>query len=74
MSMNVSLYTFKSHWASKVTSSIVNMMTSCDVNIFRVTVPLCGEFTGHRWISLARKVTPSFGVFFDLRMNKRLSK
>ena len=27
-----------------------NMMTSSNGNIFRVTGPLCGEFTGHRWI------------------------
>ena len=27
-----------------------DMMTSSNANIFRVTGPLCGEFTGHRWI------------------------
>ena len=26
-----------------------HMMTSSNGNIFRVTGPLCGEFTGHRW-------------------------
>ena len=26
------------------------IMTSSNGNIFRVTGPLCGEFTGHRWI------------------------
>ena len=26
-------------------------MTSSNVSIFRVTGPLCGEFTGHRWIA-----------------------
>ena len=26
------------------------MMTSSNGNIFRVTGPYCGEFTGHRWI------------------------
>ena len=26
------------------------MVTSSNGNIFRVTGPLCGEFTGHRWI------------------------
>ena len=26
------------------------MMTSSNGNIYRVTDPLCGEFTGHRWI------------------------
>ena len=29
----------------------VDMMTSSNGNIFRVTGPLCGEFTGHRWIT-----------------------
>ena len=28
----------------------INMMTSSNGNIFRVTGHLCGEFTGHRWI------------------------
>ena len=28
------------------------MMTSWNGNIFRVTGPLCREFTGHRWIPL----------------------
>ena len=50
------------------------MMTSPNGNIFRVTGPLCGEFTGHRWIPSQRLVTRSFDVFFDLRLNKRLSK
>ena len=27
------------------------MMTSSNVNIFRATGHLCGEFTGHRWIT-----------------------
>ena len=30
------------------------MMTSSNGNIFRVTGPLWGEFTGHRWIPLTR--------------------
>ena len=30
------------------------MMTSSKENIFRVTGPLCGEFTGHRWITLTK--------------------
>ena len=30
------------------------MMTSSNGNIFRVTGPLFGEFTGHRWISLTK--------------------
>ena len=51
-----------------------HMMTSSNGNIFRVTGPLwgnspvIGEFPSHR------SVTRSFHVFFDLRLNKRLSK
>ena len=53
----------------------LNMMTSSNGNIFRVTGPLCGEFTGPRWIPCTqRPVTQSFDVFFDLCLNKRLSK
>ena len=50
------------------------MMTSSNGNIFRVTGPLCGEFTGPGEFPTQRPVTRSFDVFFDLRMNKRLSK
>ena len=49
-------------------------MTSSNGNIFRVTGPLCGEFTGPGEFPTQRPVTRSFGVFFDLRLNKRLSK
>ena len=41
---------------------------------FRVTGPLCGEFTGPGEFLAQRPVTRSFDVFFDLRPNKRLSK
>ena len=44
------------------------MMTSSNGNIFRVTGPLCREFTGQR------PVTQSVGVFFDLLLNKQLIK
>ena len=43
-------------------------------NIFRVTGPLCGEFTGPGEFPAQRPVTRSFNVFFDLCLNKRLSK
>ena len=49
-------------------------MTSSNGNIFRVTGPLCGEFTGPGEFPAQRPVTRSFDVFFDLRLNKRLSK
>ena len=32
----------------------LSMMTSSNGNIFRVTGPLFGEFTGHRWIPLTK--------------------
>ena len=50
------------------------MMTSSNGNIFRVTGPLCGEFTGPGEFHTQRPVTRSFDVFFDLRLYKRLSK
>ena len=47
------------------------IMTSSNGNIFRVTGPFCGEFTGE-FLS-QRPVTRNFEVLFDLRLNKRLS-
>ena len=46
------------------------IMTSSNGNIFRVTgrVPVTGEFPSQR------PVTRGFDVFFDVRLNKRLSK
>ena len=52
----------------------LNMMTSSNGNIFRVTGPLCGEFTGPGEFPAKRPVTRSFDIFFDLRLNKWLSK
>ena len=49
-------------------------MTSSNGIIFRVTGPLCGEFTGPGEFHTQRPVTRSFDVFFDLRLNKRLNK
>ena len=57
----------------KITHSL-SMMTSSNGNIFRVTGPLCGEFTGPGEFPAQRPVTWSFDVFCDLRLNKRLSK
>ena len=56
------------------TDAYMPMMTSSNENIFRVTGPLCGEFTGPGEFPTQRPVTRSFNVFFDLRLNKRLSK
>ena len=57
-----------------VSNVSLNMMTSSNGNIFHVTGPLCGEFTGPGEFPTQRPVTRSFDVFFDLRLNKRLSK
>ena len=54
------------------------MMTSSNGNIFRVTGPLSGEFSGQSPVTSEfppqRPVTRNFDVFFDLHLNKRLSK
>ena len=55
-------------------NSMLSMMTSSNGNIFRVTGPLCGEFIGPGEFPSQRPVTRCFDVFFDLRLNKRLSK
>ena len=60
------------YWSGQ--ASEFRMMTSSNGNIFRVTGHLCGEFTGPGEFPTQRPVTRSFGVFFDLRLNKRLSK
>ena len=50
------------------------MMTSSNGNVFRVTGPLCGEFTVPGEFPSQRPVTQSFDVFFHLGLNKRFSK
>ena len=52
----------------------VDMMTSSNGNIFRVTGHLCGEFTGPRWIPRTKASDVEFDAFFDMHPNKRLSK
>ena len=60
---------------SKRGPGCITMMTSSNGNFFRVTGPLCGEFTGPGEFPTQRPVTRrSFDVFYDLRLNKRLSK
>ena len=73
------------HFIKDIKTSL-DMMTSSNGNIFRVTGPLCGEFTCHQWIPNTkasdtelwcfsqRPVTQSFHFFFDLCLNQRLSK
>ena len=55
-------------------ATYVDMMTSSNGNIFRVTGPLCGEFTGPGEFPAQRPVTRSLDVSFDLRLNTWLSK
>ena len=43
------------------------MMTSSNGNSFRVTVPLCGEFTGHRWIPLKASNAENVSMWWCLR-------
>ena len=52
-----------------------HIMTSSNGNIFLVTGHLCGNSPVPGEFPTQRPVTPrSFGVFFDLRLNKQLSK
>ena len=44
------------------------MMASSNGNIFRVTGPLCGEFTDNRWIRRTKASDAKIDVFFVLRM------
>ena len=50
------------------------MMTTSNGNIFRVAGTLWGESTGDRWIPSHRPVWWSVDVFFDVRLNKQLSR
>ena len=50
------------------------IMASSNGSIFRIPGPLCGEFTGNGEFPAQRPVTRSFHVFFDLRLNKWMSK
>ena len=69
--VSLCLHEGSSEW---VDITVQFMMTSSNGNIFRVTGPLCGEFTGPGEFPAQRPVTWSFDVLFDLRLNKRLSK
>ena len=53
---------------------VIIMITLSNGNIFCVTGPLCGESTGSGEFPAQRPVTRSFDAYFDLRLNKRLSK
>ena len=54
---------------------LVIVMTSWYGNIFHVTGPLCGEFTGHRWIPRRKASDAELWCFLSSApLNKRLSK
>ena len=62
------------HTETKFQELLDLMMTSSNGNIFRVTGPLWGEPPVTDGFYSQRPVTQRFEVFFDPRMNKRLSK
>ena len=62
---------FQTQWFIAI---LHTMMTSSNGNISRVIGHLCGEFISPGEFPPQRPVTRSFDVFFDLRLNKRLSK
>ena len=45
--------------------SKIFMRTSSNGNIFRVIGPLCGEFTGHRWIPLTKAFDAELWCFHE---------
>ena len=59
---------------SNATAMYSLMMTSSNGNIFRDTGHLSGEFTVTGEFRAQMPVTRGVDVFFDLRLNKRLSK
>ena len=68
-----------SYYKNSVLDTVVEtycvfMMTSSNGNIFRVTIPLCGEFTGHRWMPLTKANDAELWCFRWSCLNKRLSK
>ena len=55
-----------SHYLTKyrpTSMSCYDMMTSSNGNIFRVTRPLWGEYTGHMWIPLTKASDAEFWCF-----------
>ena len=50
------------------------MMTSSNENLFRITGPLSGKFTGHQWISHRKTSDAELDVFFDLRLKEQYAR
>ena len=57
-STNYAIVDSDNGWSPALIKSIIwcCMMTSSNWNIFGVTGPLCGKFTGHRWIPLTKAI------------------
>ena len=74
ISYNTSTKILKDRWDTELTTATRNMMTSSNGSIFALLAlcegnpPVIGGFPSQK------PVTRSFDVFFDLRLNKRLSK
>ena len=69
--LNISIFRVNNvTWERHRITRSVSMMTSSNGNVFRVT----GHSPATDEIPSQRPVTRSFDVFFDLRLNKRLSK
>ena len=75
-SVHVFLATDYFHFMTQqyVITHVTTMMTASNGNVFRVTGPLSGEFTGPGEFPTQRPVTRSFDVFFHRRLNKQLSR
>ena len=54
--------------------AIVFMVTSSNGNIFRVTGPLCGEFTGHQWIPRTKASAAELWCLLWSAPHKKLSE
>ena len=64
------------HW-NNLSLPLINgfhliMMTLSNGIIFRVTGPMCVEFTGHRWIPLTKDSDAELWCFLHLRLNAPL--
>ena len=52
--ITLTIMTHESYYTTYILHYSQIMMTSSNGNIFCITGPLCGEFTGHRWIPLTK--------------------
>ena len=79
--MRISFQVVASSWVQRfalhmmaIWAYVVSMMTSSNGNIFHITGPLCGNSPVTGEFPAQRPVMQSFDVFFDLGLNKWLSK